>query len=130
MMNSSQVPRSDCCNAIINQDECGDRCDKCSACKKDISYALIGAPNDFSAHGVCQLHSGDYYFFWHSVSKWTQVIERRAYGENYIGQVKQRWTIGMKYDQFPDRISYSRHLAFSNEWKDKVKNPEYALPPR
>ncbi len=122
-------PLSDCCQVeIINKpskySEHG--YDHCSKCNRAISYALVGW-HDQESMGVFEKQDGTWWFFWQQVSTWQDVLEMSH--QKYVGQVKHLVnTIGLIYNtQDVDMLSYEDHKRFSNTYKAKVKNPEWAL---
>jgi RecJ-like exonuclease len=119
------VPLSACCQAAINRNK---SCDKCSSCSKSITYALVGtwASRFNESYGVCQLHNGEYYYFWQSVSNWDEVEKHLSY-ETYVGQILELWSVTAELNKEAANIDFKDHKSFSDRWKDKVKNPEYAL---
>lgn len=125
-MEKIKPTQSDCCKAQIEFDHKTrySTYDICAACKKHISYALVGRFHDESM-AVCELYDNEMYYFWQQVHSWTDVVNHH---QEYVGQLKT--IVGSPsayYNQDGDRISYSGHKSFSNYYKDLVKNPQWAL---
>jgi hypothetical protein len=122
------IPISDCCNAKIEQSNNNFTSDICVECGSIISYALVGdwAKGFHESFAVCELFNGEYYYYWHAVTKFNSILERYS-KDTYIGQIKNRWSITSELDMDGDCIDPKEHKRFSDSWKDKVKNPSYAI---
>ncbi|MDE1834259.1 MAG: hypothetical protein KGH64_02890 [Candidatus Micrarchaeota archaeon] len=132
-MDKIRPTHSDCCNAEIEFDKpildfhghiC-DHKDVCKSCNKPIGYGLVG-PFHGESMAVCKLYDGNLWFFWQQVDSWKYVEES---DQEYIGQIKDVVdSIGLRYNtQDTDMISAEAHRRFANDYKSKVKNPQYAF---
>lgn len=112
---------SDCCDDFIVSR--GDF-DYCLKCDKIICYALVGKYHD-EAMAVCKLYDDKLYFFWQQTTSWKHVMES---SQEYIGQFKDIIaSVTLEERMCGDLIPYENHVSFSNRWKSKVQNPQYAL---
>lgn len=117
---------SDCCKADIITVEIspGWYNDKCSACNQTIYYGLVRFYDESA--GIGKKHDGTLWFVHAFASNWKDVVDSYY---NYIGMFDGACidSISKRMDRDPDRIEYAQHKWFSDLYKDKVKNPEFAL---
>lgn len=120
-MTKVKPTHSDCCKAEL---QARGGFDRCSNCNGIISYALVGRFHG-ETPAVCKLYDDSLWFFWQQTTDWQHVLDSE---QEYVGQIKEVVdSIGCRHNRDSDLIERGLHLRFSNEYKPKVKNPEYAL---
>lgn len=122
--------KSECCQANINFEPSPEswKGDTCSNCGEEMSYALL-IPH-WAKRESCKVYEdfhGKYWFFWHRLCRWQDVIEFTKKGQQYLGQIKRFVaSLSSQLQKDGDCIEMDRHIQFMLDHKDLVQNPELA----